>query len=453
MTEIKFQRIIIMGAGPAGVLLACLLRQKGYKDVTIISRPRPSQIWEGVSERVFNILSSFTSGDFNFKHTLKVFDRPVKRHATWNYKTIHQGSEYIVERTAFDKALLQDAADAGLKVISGRIFSAEKHGTEWTVIYNGGTAKADFIVEARGKEAKLYKEAKNLEAPRTTAIAKRYRTKANTLPPMTAVASYDQGWAWFMRDLEGQISLQIFVNSAKGELPSKNNLEAFFEDQLRRIEPASLWLEGAKEVNSPLTVRHISFQKNTQIIGDDYLLIGDAAMTIDPLSGNGVFYAISSALAAAPTLNTILMRPENKKNAFRFYKERLDLIFDDVSHKAKEFYQTEEQWQDKKFWKIRSGWPREWPKEWPDKNTDPSNITPKRVLKDVVSHDFIEQKSVILTSEHPRGIWHFSNIPLAQLLEYKKQNSYGDEALREKFKATNGQLQAAVKWLEEQGLL
>ena len=56
--------------------------------------------------------------------------------------------------------------------------------------------------------------------------------------------------------------------------------------------------------------------------GDTWLLVGDAASFIDPLSSAGVKKAMASGWLAAVTLNTALGRPGRKDMAFAFYSAR-----------------------------------------------------------------------------------------------------------------------------------
>ena len=59
------------------------------------------------------------------------------------------------------------------------------------------------------------------------------------------------------------------------------------------------------------------------------MLIGDSASSIDPLSGNGAFQAMSMSSIAPYVINTILNKSEvEQKVAIDFYKSRVQFIFD-----------------------------------------------------------------------------------------------------------------------------
>ncbi|EGC97958.1 monooxygenase FAD-binding protein, partial [Burkholderia sp. TJI49] len=44
--------------------------------------------------------------------------------------------------------------------------------------------------------------------------------------------------------------------------------------------------------------------------GANWLRVGDAAMAVDPLSGNGIFQSLSSALQAPAVIHTLLAHPD-----------------------------------------------------------------------------------------------------------------------------------------------
>jgi hypothetical protein len=68
--------------------------------------------------------------------------------------------------------------------------------------------------------------------------------------------------------------------------------------------------------------RRVAFpQWSAQPIAGNRLAIGDAALAHDPLSGQGIRFALSSALAARAVIRTILRRPSHRSWAERYYEE------------------------------------------------------------------------------------------------------------------------------------
>ncbi len=409
MTMVQKQPIVVMGGGPAGVFTACGLVDLGF-EVILITRPRPFPAWEGLSERPVRSLSHF-----GFKTTLASIGPKVARQVHWNGKFQIQNQEYILNRQLFDQALLRDASDKGVTVIKSRVDKVVRANGGWDIVYGQETLHTGFLVEARGRESRLGRKLMTGDddyttAPATSALLKSYVVSPD-LPAMTSVASFPMGWAWYLRDGNGTAIVQLFVSSEKGEVPPKDSLDGYFLQLIAELPEAEEWLQGASVHDVHVSVRTAAATKVTPVGGDDFLVVGDGSLALDPLSGNGIFYAIGSGLSAAPVINTLIKNPENKNLALQFYQERIDLAFEGGCLMGKEFYASEERWKDAPYWKARSSWPISEAISHPD----PLSIPPEIYKKPVVKEGFITEEDLIVTADHPRGIWTIDSVPLVEL--------------------------------------
>ena len=64
-----------------------------------------------------------------------------------------------------------------------------------------------------------------------------------------------------------------------------------------------------------------------RVAGSSWLLVGDAASTVDPISSQGIQKAITSALAASVVVQTILSRPNQAAPAIEFYQDREETTY------------------------------------------------------------------------------------------------------------------------------
>lgn len=439
--------IVIMGGGPAGVITACSLVALGA-DVILITRPRPFPAWEGMSERPLNSLRHF-----GFDETIASVGPMVERVAHWNGTSQSQNREYILNRQLFDQALLRDAKAKDVQVIEGRIDRVEHIGEKWHISYGAETVTADFLVEARGRESRLGRALMTgygdyVTAPATSALLKSYHVSPD-LAAMTSVASFPAGWAWYLRDGQGTAILQIFVSSEKGELPAKEGLDQYFLHLIDQLPEAEGWLRGAEAHDAQVSVRTAAATKVTPVAGDDFLVVGDGSLALDPLSGNGIFYAIGSGIAAAPVINTLLQKPENTKLALQFYQERIDFAFESGCLMGREFYASEQRWPEAPFWKARSSWP-------PGEGTshpDPLSKSYEICKKPVVKNGFISREELIVTADHPRGVWTLNDIPLVELASLIKNGKGADADNARKFGVDKKNVIAARKWLAARNII
>jgi hypothetical protein len=140
------------------------------------------------------------------------------------------------------------------------------------------------------------------------------------------------------------------------------------------------------------------------------LRVGDAAMAVDPLSGNGIFQALSGASVAPAVINTLLREPERAELALRFYEERVRHLFLRFARIGRDFYRAETRWSGRAFWRARAAWPDEEPAH--------AAAAPRVVgeeLRPVVERGFIRERSVLVTSEQPLGVWRVAGAELAPL--------------------------------------
>ncbi len=362
-----------------------------------------------------------------------------------------QNREYIVDRRKFDQALLQDAENKGVEVIEGRIDRVERQKQNWTISYTKPdgemTCDADFLVEARGRESKIGRqlaagEGEFAVGPATSALLKSYDVSPD-VEAMTSVASFPDGWAWYLRDGEGTAVLQIFVNSDKGELPPKAGLEEYFSELCQQLPEAGDWLRGASPRDDGVSVRAAAANKTTPVGGADFLVVGDGSLALDPLSGNGIFYAIGSGLAAAPVINSLLRRPHDRDLALGFFRERIDNAFKGGCQMGREFYAAEQRWPEMPFWKARQNWPVAGQPSHPDPLSRPAKICRKPVVKD----GYIVLENVIVTADHPRGVWQIDGVPLAGLMDKIRAGSKNDHDMAAGFETAAENVTRAREWL------
>lgn len=400
----KAAHIVVLGGGPAGGATALGLKQLGY-DVTVVAEARPFKAVEGISERVVEGLRHA-----GFEQALAHLPEPSPRRASWNGATNSANTERLINRSDLDQGILLDLHTAGVEVIRGRAGKIRARNPGY-VVEMSGTAEsallADFLVEARGRSAPgagLHR----LRGSETVSLLQYWQGEPCT--PQSAAESFPDGWAWMAAWSDGTRYLQLTFDVASAGLPDKAQLVAHCNAILRTLPSAQPFLENA----APTGILHA--RTSTPIlcreaIGEDWIRVGDAAMAVDPLSGNGIFQALSSALQAPAVINTLLCRPENAALAKRFYQQRVDHLFYRFARIGRDFYASESRWRDNPFWATRRNWPDNEPLH---QATDPDSL--KVVKMPVVSQGLIEEQRVVITNDQPLGIWHLNGIPMADVV-------------------------------------
>lgn len=403
--------IAIAGGGPAGCAASIGLARLGYR-VALINRPRRQQAFEGFSQRTLEGLKAA-----GCTRALTVIGAEVRRQTSWAGVAAEANTEFLVARDAFDAALIADASETGVAVIAGRVDKVSGDAGQWQLHGTDMrsqklTVKATFFVEARGRAAPA---TGTRRGPPTTALCRLW-TVPNSAPAMTAVAPFRGGWAWFAASGDSQAILQLMVGSDRGRLPSRDLLTEHYMTLLQTIAECSDWLAGA-QATSRTFARGATPIAASPVLGGNWLRVGDAAFAIDPLSGHGVFVALGGALAAVPVINTLIRRPDDAAAAYRLYTERAEEEFLRCCRIGRDFYRQERRWPQSPFWRNRWDWPDDKPA-----HDAPFSAPPKIASLPVIEDGFICERAVIVTPDHPRGVWQVAGVPLVDLLRLIEAN-------------------------------
>ncbi|MGN7743891.1 flavin-dependent monooxygenase QhpG [Pseudomonas sp. 22526] len=398
--------LLILGAGPTGAAVALGLRRLGY-EVALVSEWRRFPALEGVSLRVLEALRGAGLG-----RALEAGLQASQRQVAWNGQSHGQNVEYLLDRPRFDRGLREDLREAGVELIEGRVLEVQSSLSGHRLRIEGQAERfADFLVEARGRQAPaLSKElGKGLRGPETLSLLNRWQGAPGTTA--SAVHSLEDGWAWMARQADGQCYWQLTVDVASAALPGKAQLLDYCRQRRQGSALAREFFADGPEHDLQLHARSSTAILCPQVCGDNWIRVGDAAMAVDPLSGNGIFQSLSSALQAPAVINTLLQRLERAALAQRFHAQRVEQLFLRFARIGRDFYADEQRWAERPFWQARRRWPDREPAH-PEPDFSALRIERAPVLRD----GLVDQAEVVITPDQPLGIWHVQGVELAPLL-------------------------------------
>lgn len=469
------QNILILGAGPAGAAVALGLKRLNYS-VTLIGEPRTFAAVEGISDRVVDGLRYA-----GFHQAVANLPAPSARNATWNGDTNSANTECLIDRQQIDQLIVQDLLAAGVEVIEGRVKqvseqvlgspafskadasepesfktlsiepeSIEPKSIESANIFvatltDGRQFQGTFLVEARGRAAPSA-HLKRLRGPETLSLLQYWQGPETERG--SAAVSLPDGWAWMAKTETGKRYLQLTLDVSSGQLPAKDQLAEYCAQRFKEIPQAQAFIENAEPVGQPhgRTSTPILCEES---LGHNWLRVGDAAMAVDPLSGNGIFQALSSALQASAVINTLIQYPERQALAEQFYQDRVSGLFYRFARIGRDFYGMEQQWLNNPFWQARNQWPDSEPMH---QSVHFDQIEVKNMP--VVADGFIEDKEVVVTPDQPLGIWHMGGIALADVVKavWQREDAQSLMDCLQPLALTPLQLQGIVNWLKGMGL-
>jgi hypothetical protein len=114
-------------------------------------------------------------------------------------------------------------------------------------------------------------------------------------PHNTLFETHPSGWLWSVRRADGLRNVTLGLDPAelKGLDPT-----AYYLEQVQRSTLMAPMLVGAT-LASEVTAHDATWFHAERVIGPGWILVGDAASLIDPLTSQGVYKALHSGLAAA----------------------------------------------------------------------------------------------------------------------------------------------------------
>jgi len=426
--------VAIAGGGPAGAFTAHELACAGLSTLLIdpaVTRPR----LEGLGERVVHLLVKK-----GLHEALTATGPAVRRSISWAGLKEPSNGERIVRRHDFDMALRKAAVETGADFRQARIGRVDRSDLDTGVsltLSTGETVSARVLVDGRGRQAP---SSNRLKGPQTLAIS--VLLTAPTGNARTHVEATAQGWMWSAEDPDFGHWLQICVDaddlSGSGQVALAERMRRFLSQPQFKDRFPDIGFQG------PLFARHAGLVLAAPELDGPVVPVGDAAVAIDPLSGHGLFWALSSALSAVPSVLSILEDAETGYGlAQRFYRDRVVATFWRQARVGRDFYRLEKNLVDQPFWSKRAAWPDDEPSH----ATEHSLRMTQRV---VVENNRLKERDILITPENPDGIAFIAGIPVSDLTGFLRGTTPRESNTETNYSPA---FATALRWLENRGLL
>lgn len=288
--------VIVAGAGPAGAWAAYQLARGGAR-VTIVdgSHPREKPCGGGVTGRTLELLEGCRKG--HGPHFVRIARARFEVDGRAATVAVAPADLVVASRAMFDRALLDAALDAGAAFVPDRVLDAAG-GVEGAQIRTArGTLRARWIIGADGAAGvtrrKLWRPFRRDQISIATGFFARGVTSEEIAIRFT---SDPPGYAWsFPRPDHLAIGVCAQADAA--------NAAALREWTRRWMRSASLAGDAPIEPYSwPIPSLGADDFATECAAGPGWMLVGDAAALVDPITREGIFFAVRSAGAAARAL-------------------------------------------------------------------------------------------------------------------------------------------------------
>jgi geranylgeranyl reductase family protein len=324
--------VLIAGAGPAGCSAALALHGSGMR-VALVDKsafPRIKVCGDSVPAHALIALEPFSPGIYDsflrevpnvdFRSSVMVMPNGAQFKFSWPLPG------YVAERRLFDDFLLQRVAkETGTNLFTGfRIVDYQRVGDKILVPTKtpDGSAGPQFltrmVIGADGAPSLVSRKlgSQPPEPKRIGHAVRGYFSGVSYLEPGLEYIFYHPrffpGYFWIF-PMQGGMVNAGFGMAEKYRKRMGVPLNVLFE-QFREQHPvanrmmAGAWPEGSLGGGMvPFAV------KRQQWSGDGWLLTGDAASLVDPISGDGILYAVRSGLQAGLAVRNSRQSDYSKK--------------------------------------------------------------------------------------------------------------------------------------------
>jgi geranylgeranyl reductase family protein len=284
------KRVAILGGGPAGSFAAEKLASAGFEVLLFDEK----LAWEkpcggGLTYKAYNkypfLISNNTPKRFVTEAVLA-----APRAGGVSLKL--RDPMVIYSRFDLNQMLLERAGEVGAQIEKARVLEINRSGSRWSLKTNRGTADADFCIVATGARNPLRDVGTQMTAQDTMSALGYYvpgeqpQIDIQFLPQL-------EGYIWVFPRC-GHLSVGI---CGKGEpaMSLRRRLETYMAER-------SISCKGASFYSHLLPSLDVASWRRNRVAGDGWMAVGDAAGLVDPITGEGLYYALRSADLAARAL-------------------------------------------------------------------------------------------------------------------------------------------------------
>jgi flavin-dependent dehydrogenase len=311
--------ILVAGAGPAGATIARLLALRGRNVILVDPQTRITDRLELLAPAALGVLGALDLAPLIEDPSVAKPCLGIRRRWGHSETQIEDflrqpgGRGYILDRAVFDARLKLAAERAGAEFLRGRVVGVDGARSGAEVLIQTSERRVAFaaglVVDATGRPSAI---ARRLGARR---IQLDYRVSILEHRDMASDRNSANGWL----DVEGiGASWSYALCGPDGrrekwvvkppDAPSKRN-------RARKVDASSGQLSCAG--------------------GENWVAIGDAAATFDPITSQGLFNALSTALVAA---GAILVPSGFSAETAMMYSEAIMATFENSEKGREEVY-------------------------------------------------------------------------------------------------------------------
>lgn len=361
----RYFDVTIAGAGPAGCAAAIALAQAGFRVALLDPAEVPQhKVGESLPAAIIRLLRRLGIQGIPDLLAIDQYKSCVANASAWGSDSWTyqdgmrnlEGLGWQINRSAFEVALRQKAIQAGA------VFKMAK--VTQVVYQNGGyhcqlktpqqsiQLSTKWLIDATGRSSKIARllDLKKTQFSEQMAAIAWVQTQGDT-DATTRIKSVENGW-WYSAALPRHKRVLVFHGLAE-------SVRSFIQQPDLFITHFNKSQTIAKKLTTNQLVTKVSGREasvfklnlNQQ---PNFLAVGDAILSFDPLSSQGVFFALYSGVRAADLIIEQRNNATDSTFLIQQYQATVEQIFLKNQATRQAFYHQEYRYQEQAYWQRQT---------------------------------------------------------------------------------------------------
>lgn len=248
------------------------------------------------------------------------------------------GHGWHLDRRRFERRLIARAMEAGAERVSGTsVVALSRSGDRWRLGCRGAVneIEASFAIDATGRSSRIARllGARRIVHDPLVALVAFLESDEADRDSYTLVEAAENGW-WYTAPLPSNRLALMFITDPPLDDPSFT----LPPQTAARVE------RHGYRMTAPPRIVDAGSARLDRFGGDRWLAIGDAAMSLDPLSSHGIASAMHGGMLAAEAVLT---------GDSQRYFNAIERMWSGYESMRRGFYAAERRWAGAPFWVNR----------------------------------------------------------------------------------------------------